>query len=86
VILEQWLAGAIIATGGPTLRAFVGNGGWTGVRALWAAHAPLLLLVGVAFGGLMAFVFGVLTWTRMERLYTSQVSTVDSPGPRPARR
>ena len=82
VILEQWLAGAIIATGGPTLRAFVRDGGWAGVRALWAAHAPLLILIGVAFGGLMALVFGVLAWNRMERLYTSQVSTVDSPGPR----
>src|ERR1041384_8269214 len=37
VILEQWLAGAIIATGGPTLRAFVRNGGGDGVRGLWAA-------------------------------------------------
>lgn len=86
VILEQWLAGAIIATGGPTLRAFVRNGGWNGVRALWAAHAPLLLVVGVAFGGLMAFVFGVRAWTRMERLDASQASAVDSPVPHETRR
>ena len=72
VILEQWLAGAIIAAGGPTLRALVRNDGWTGVRALWAAHAPLLILAGVAFGGLMAFVFGVVAWTRMERLYVAE--------------
>ena|ERR1043165_6184944 len=81
VILEQWLTGAIIGTGGPTLRAFVRNGGWGAVRALWAAHAPLLILIGVAFGGLMALVFGVLAWNRMERLYTSQASSADSAAP-----
>lgn len=86
VILEQWLTGAVIATGGPTLRAFVRGGGWSGVRALWAAHAPLLILGAIALGGLMAFVFGVLAWTRMERLFASQAAGHESPAPHETRR
>ena len=72
LIVEQWLTGAVIAAGGPTLRAYVRGGGWSGVQALWAAHGVLLALIAVTFGGLMAFVFGVLAWARMERLYASE--------------
>lgn len=68
VLVEQFLVGAAILAGGQSLRALL-RGGWSVVGELWQVSGGRLSFAAVAFGGLIAYVFGVLAWNRMERLY-----------------
>jgi len=70
VVLEQWLVWTVgLGIGGPTLRALL-RGGWAGVRAYWTGGAGgVHLALALVFGAAMTYVFGVLSWKRMERLY-----------------
>jgi hypothetical protein len=84
VVVEQFLAWSAVGLGGPTLRAMVKGGSgaastyWTGTRAV--VH----LALGLALGVVMAFVFGVLSWNRMERLYGEATGEAPvSPATRP---
>ena len=86
VLVEQFLVGATILAGGQSLRALL-RGGWSAVGDLWQASGGRLSLAAVAFGGLMAYVFGVLAWNRMERLYAEATRApaapaADNPSPR----
>ena len=78
VIVEQFLVGAAILAGGQSLRALL-RGGWSAVGELWQASGGRLSLAAVAFGGLMAYVFGVRSWNRMERLYAEATRAPAAP-------
>src|SRR6185295_1877504 len=69
IVLEQFFAGSGIGFGVPTLRALL-KGGGSAVAEYWnGAPAIPHVLFGLAVGTVMAYVFGFLAWTRMERLY-----------------
>ena len=78
VLVEQFLVGAAILAGGQSLRALL-RGGWSAVGELWRASGGRLSLATVAFGGLVAYVFGVLSWNRMERLYAEATRAPAAP-------
>ena len=78
VVVEQFLVGAAILAGGQSLRALL-RGGWSAVGELWQVSGGRLSLAAVAFGGLMAYVFGVLAWRRMERSYAEATQAPAAP-------
>jgi hypothetical protein len=78
VLVEQFFVGTAILAGGQSLRALL-RGGWSAVGALWQASGGRLSLAALAFGGLVAYVFGVLAWNRMERLYAEATRAPAAP-------
>jgi hypothetical protein len=78
VLVEQFLVGAAILAVGQSLRALL-RGGWSAVGQLWQVSGGRLGLAAVAFGGLVAYVFGVLAWNRMERLYAEATPAPAAP-------
>jgi hypothetical protein len=78
VLAEQFLVGAPILAGGQSLRALL-RGGWSAVGELWQVNGGRLGLAAVAFGGLVAYVFGVRAWNRMERLYAEATPVPAAP-------
>lgn len=80
VVVEQFLVGATVVTVGQSLRALL-RGGWSAVGELWQASGGRLGLAAAAFGGLVAYVFGVRAWNRMERLYAEATPAPAAPAP-----
>jgi hypothetical protein len=70
VLLEQWLLWTVgVGMGAPTLRAAI-RGGSQAARAYWSDGPAIAhLALAVVFGAMMTYVFGLLSWNRMERLY-----------------